>query len=175
MQCEESRDDGETSATCLYAIYDPASHLCSVASAGHVPPTVATPSTTGEDTRASSVVELPQVSIGPPLGLGALPFETTEFELQEGSRLVLHTDGLITDRTRDVDPALTTLHDVLTSAPESLEETCDQLLAALPPSRPADDVALLMARTVSEFDQGVRTAAGRALDHTDLIDRLSRI
>jgi anti-sigma regulatory factor (Ser/Thr protein kinase) len=46
-----------------------------------------------------------------------------------------------------VDLALATLHDVLTSAPESLEETCDQLLAPLLPSRPADDVALLVART----------------------------
>jgi hypothetical protein len=72
------------------------------------------------------MAELPEVPIGPPLGLGGLPFETTEFELPEGSLLVLHTDGLIADRTRDVDLALATLHDVLTSAPESLEETCDQ-------------------------------------------------
>ncbi|MEV5313249.1 SpoIIE family protein phosphatase [Streptomyces sp. NPDC052610] len=147
MQREESRDEGETSATCLYAIYDPVSRLCSLASAGHIAPTVVTPSTTGEATRTSGVVELPEVPVGPPLGLGGLPFETTEFELREGSLLVLHTDGLIADRTRDVDLALTTLHDVLTSAPESLEETCDQLLAALLPSRPADDVALLVART----------------------------
>ncbi|MFG2544980.1 SpoIIE family protein phosphatase [Streptomyces sp. NPDC048594] len=146
MQREESRDEGETSATCLYAIYDPVSRLCSVASAGHVPPTVVTPST-GEDTRTSNGVELPEVSVGPPLGLGGHPFETTEFELREGSLLVLHTDGLIAGRTRDVDLALAALHDVLTSAPESLEETCDQLLAALLPSRPADDVALLIART----------------------------
>ncbi|MFG3107161.1 ATP-binding SpoIIE family protein phosphatase [Streptomyces tendae] len=146
MQREESRDEGETSATCLYAIYDPVSRLCSVASAGHVPPTVVTPSTTGE-ARTASVVELSEVSVGPPLGLGGLPFETTEFQLEEGSLLVLHTDGLIADRTRDVDVALTTLHDVLASAPESLEETCDHLLAALLPSRPADDVALLVART----------------------------
>ncbi|MGX1134834.1 serine phosphatase RsbU (regulator of sigma subunit)/anti-sigma regulatory factor (Ser/Thr protein kinase) [Streptomyces glaucescens] len=147
MQREESRDEGETSATCLYAIYDPVSRLCSLASAGHIAPTVVSPSTTGEATRTSGVVELPEVPVGPPLGLGGLPFETTEFELREGSLLVLHTDGLIADRTRDVDLALTTLHDVLTSAPESLEEVCDRLLAALLPSRPADDVALLVART----------------------------
>ncbi|WP_086827079.1 SpoIIE family protein phosphatase [Streptomyces sp. NRRL B-24572] len=148
MQREESRDEGETSATCLYAIYDPASRRCSLASAGHIPPTVVTPSTTGGAIPTSGVVELPEVPIGPPLGLGGLPFETAEFELQEGSLLVLHTDGLIAaDRTRDVDLSLTTLHGVLASAPESLEETCDRLLAALLPSRPADDVALLVART----------------------------
>ncbi|MFG2396836.1 ATP-binding SpoIIE family protein phosphatase [Streptomyces lydicus] len=146
MQREESRDAGETSATCLYAIYDPVSRLCSLASAGHVPPTVV-PSSTTHSSQAAGVVELPEVPIGPPLGLGGLPFETTEFELPEGSLLALYTDGLIADRTRDVDVALTLLRDVLTSAPETLEETCDRLLAALLPSRPADDVALLVART----------------------------
>ncbi|MEV0600315.1 ATP-binding SpoIIE family protein phosphatase [Streptomyces sp. NPDC050315] len=146
LQREESPGEGETSATCLYAIYDPVSRLCSLASAGHVPPTVVTPSTT-HGSEAAGVVELPEVSIGPPLGLGGLPFETTQFVLPEGSLLALHTDGLIADRTRDVDVALTLLRDALTTAPKSLEETCDRLLAALLPSRPADDVALLVART----------------------------
>ncbi len=139
MQREESAHEGETSATCLYAVYDPVSRRCSLASAGHVPPTVVTPSKSGE--------ALPEVPIGPPLGLGGLPFETIEFELPEESLLVLHTDGLIAGRTRDVDQGLATLHDVLTSAPDSLEEICDRLLAALLPGRPADDVALLVART----------------------------
>jgi serine phosphatase RsbU (regulator of sigma subunit) len=139
MQREESPDEGETSATCLYAVYDPVSRRCSLASAGHVPPTVLTPSRISE--------ALPEVPIGPPLGLGGLPFETAEFELPEDSLLVLHTDGLIAGLTRDVDQGLATLHDVLTSAPDSLEEICDRLLAALLPGRPADDVALLVART----------------------------
>ncbi|GAA3086652.1 hypothetical protein GCM10017562_65960 [Streptomyces roseofulvus] len=139
MQREESPDEGETSATCLYAVYDPVSRRCSLASAGHVPPTVVTPSEISE--------ALPEVPIGPPLGLGGLPFETAEFELPEDSLLVLHTDGLIAGRARDVDQGLATLHDVLTSAPDSLEEICDRLLAALLPGRPADDVALLVART----------------------------
>ncbi|MFI5830020.1 SpoIIE family protein phosphatase [Streptomyces sp. NPDC051578] len=147
MQREESPAEGETSATCLYAIYDPVSRRCSLASAGHVPPTVVAPSATGEATRTSRVVETSEVPIGPPLGLGGLPFETIEFELPEDSLLVLHTDGLIAGRMRDVDLGLATLRDVLTSAPDSLEETCDLLLAALLPSRPADDVALLVART----------------------------
>ncbi|MFE9044695.1 SpoIIE family protein phosphatase [Streptomyces sp. NPDC007818] len=142
MQREESANEGETSATCLYAVYDPVARRCSLASAGHVPPTVVTPSKSSE--------ALPEIPIGPPLGLGGLPFETIEFELPEDSLLVLHTDGLISGRTRDVDQGLATLHDVLTSAPEapdSLEEICDRLLAALLPGRPADDVALLVART----------------------------
>ncbi|TDT40073.1 serine phosphatase RsbU (regulator of sigma subunit) [Streptomyces sp. BK208] len=147
MQREESPAEGEISATCLYAIYDPVSRRCSLASAGHVPPTVLTPPAAGEAVRTSRVVETPEVPIGPPLGLGGLPFETIEFELPEDSLLVLHTDGLIAGRTRDVDLGLSTLRDVLASAPHSLEETCDRLLAALLPSRPADDVALLVTRT----------------------------
>ncbi|MFF8506963.1 SpoIIE family protein phosphatase [Streptomyces sp. NPDC015492] len=139
MQREESADEGETSATCLYAVYDPVSRRCSLASAGHVPPTVVTPSKISE--------ALPEVPIGPPLGLGGLPFETAEFELPEDSLLVLHTDGLIAGLTRDVDQGLATLRDVLASAPDSLEEICDRLLSALLPGRPADDVALLVTRT----------------------------
>ncbi|MFJ3782029.1 SpoIIE family protein phosphatase [Streptomyces sp. NPDC090093] len=147
MQREESPAEGETSATCLYAIYDPVSRRCSLASAGHVPPTVVTSAATGEAPPTSGTVVLSEVPVGPPLGLGGLPFETVEFELPEDSLLVLHTDGLIAGRTRDVDLGLATLRDVLASAPDSLEETCDRLLTALLPSRPGDDIALLVART----------------------------
>ncbi|WMX44636.1 SpoIIE family protein phosphatase [Streptomyces roseicoloratus] len=144
MQREESPDEGETSATCLYAVYDPVSRRCSLASAGHVPPTVVTPAASGGAARPAGLPEMP---VGPPLGLGGLPFETGEFELPEDSLLVLHTDGLIAGRGRDVDRGLATLREVLASAPESPEEICDRLLAALLPGRPADDVALLVART----------------------------
>ncbi|MER5519881.1 SpoIIE family protein phosphatase [Streptomyces sp. NPDC002763] len=76
-----------------------------------------------------------------------MPFETAQFEVEEGSLLVLFTDGLIEDRARDVDTGLALLREVLARAPTSLEDTCDGLLSALLPSRPSDDVALLMART----------------------------
>jgi anti-sigma regulatory factor (Ser/Thr protein kinase) len=80
------------------------------------------------------------------VGLGGLPFETAQFELDERTLLVLYTDGLIESRARDVDAALAVLSDVLAQASASLEETCDGLLHALLPSRPADNVALLVAR-----------------------------
>ncbi|WP_308119030.1 serine/threonine-protein phosphatase [Streptomyces sp. JJ38] len=145
LQREEGPEDGETSATCLYAVYDPVSRVCSLASAGHVLPAVATPS--GGDGAPSRSVAFPDASIGPPLGLGGLPFETTEFELPEGSLLALFTDGLVRSRTRDVDAARAALCDVLTRAPGSPEEVSDRLLTALLPDRPADDVALLVVRT----------------------------
>lgn len=147
MQREEEQGTDEISATCLYAIYDPVSRVCSLASAGHLPPAVVTPPTTDDNATAARPVDVPELPIGPPLGLGGLPFETTQFELPQGSRLVLYTDGLVQSRSRDVETALALLRDVLARAPESLEQTCDELLAALLPSRPPDDVALLVART----------------------------
>ncbi|MES4889643.1 SpoIIE family protein phosphatase [Streptomyces sp. NPDC096012] len=148
LQREETTDEGELSATCLYAVYDPVSRRCSVASAGHVLPAVATPSTVDgsrPDARSADFLDMP---IGPPLGLGGLPFETAQFEPAEGSLLVLWTDGLVRSRTRDVDDGRAVLRTVLTQAPDAPEQICDRLLAALLPGRPDDDVALLVARTL---------------------------
>ncbi|HZF92592.1 ATP-binding SpoIIE family protein phosphatase [Streptomyces sp.] len=147
LQREESSEEGETSATCLYAIYDPVSRLCSLASAGHLVPAVVTPLAVDDGRPAGRAADFPEMPIGPPLGLGGLPFETAQFELPEGSLLALFTDGLLHSRTRDVDTARSLLSDVLARAPGPPEEICDRLLAALLPSRPADDVALLVART----------------------------
>ncbi|MFH9826644.1 ATP-binding SpoIIE family protein phosphatase [Streptomyces bobili] len=148
LQREEERGADEISATCLYAVYDPVSRLCSLASAGHLPPAVVAPPTSGIRVgSASRTVGFPELQIGPPLGLGGLPFETTQVELPQNSLLALFTDGLIETRTRDVDAGLAVLADVLAQAPASLEDTCDGLLHALLPTRPADDVALLVART----------------------------
>ncbi|GAA3828043.1 hypothetical protein GCM10022403_071620 [Streptomyces coacervatus] len=142
----EEQDADEISATCLYAVYDPISRLCSVASAGHVAPAVATPLSAAGGTGTSREVVFPDLPIGPPLGLGGYPFEVAHFELQEGSLLALYTDGLIESRTRDVDAALALLRNALAQAPASLEETCDGLLSALLPAGPVDDVAVLVVR-----------------------------
>ncbi len=96
-----------TGATCLYAVYDPASRRCALARAGHPPPALVHPDGT---------VEYPDLPAGPPLGLATMPFEATELELAEGSRLVLYTDGLIEDRNRDIDTGLERLRTVLTGA-----------------------------------------------------------
>ncbi|MFB7268121.1 SpoIIE family protein phosphatase, partial [Streptomyces nojiriensis] len=88
---------GVLGATCLYAVYDPVSQRCTMARAGHLPPLVVAPDGTTE------IVELPA---GPPLGLGGMPFETAELDLAEGSQLVLYTDGLIEERTRDISEGL---------------------------------------------------------------------
>jgi PAS domain S-box-containing protein len=128
----------DVGATCLYAVYDPVSRRCSLARAGHPLPALVTPD------GSVSFLDLPA---GPPLGLGGLPFESIEIELPAGSILALYTDGLIESRYQDIDLGFERLRRALTRQEPSLETTCDNVLAAVLPGRPADDVALLVART----------------------------
>ncbi|MER5666811.1 SpoIIE family protein phosphatase [Streptomyces mirabilis] len=139
-QDEASADSSAaiTGATCLYAVYDPVSRLCTVARAGHPPPALVRP---------DGSVEFPDVPAGPPLGLGGLPFETAELKLEEGSRLVLYTDGLVEDRERDIDEGLELLRAALTAVNRSPDDTCQAVLDALLPDRPIDDIALIVAGT----------------------------
>ncbi|MGI5484237.1 SpoIIE family protein phosphatase [Streptomyces lavendofoliae] len=176
---QEEAGDGEgiTGATCLYAIYDPASGRCSVATAGHFAPVLLLPDGT---------VDCPDVPVFPPLGLGNLPFETAELQLAEGTQLVLYTDGLIEYRERDVDTGLRVLRETLSGHPERTpEETCQAVFSAMLPPHRSDDIALLVART-SLMDRGrvadwdvppdpsavarVRAACGRQLEQWGLED-----
>ncbi|WP_406192938.1 MULTISPECIES: SpoIIE family protein phosphatase [unclassified Streptomyces] len=125
-------------ATCLYAIYDPVSRHCAMARAGHPPPTVLGPD--GE----VRPIDLPA---GPPLGLGGLPFETAEVELDEGSLIALYSDGLLLADSRDIDQGLDLLRTVLSGPAQSLEHTCKAVEDAMLPDRSADDVTLLLGRT----------------------------
>ncbi|NUP15639.1 MAG: SpoIIE family protein phosphatase [Streptomyces sp.] len=147
VRIDQDEGDGEaapvTGATCLYAVYDPSSGLCTLSRAGHLEPALVHP---------DGVVEFPAVAGGPPLGLGgSLPFEATELRLSEGSGLVLYTDGLVEDQGRDIDEGLELLRGALAAAPPTRgrtpEETCKAVLGALLPERPRDDVALVVART----------------------------
>jgi serine phosphatase RsbU (regulator of sigma subunit)/PAS domain-containing protein/anti-sigma regulatory factor (Ser/Thr protein kinase) len=125
-------------ATCLYAVYDPVSGLCTMARAGHLPPALVHPDGT---------VDFPDLPAGPPLGLGGLPFETAELTLPEGAALCLYTDGLVEDRDHDIDEGLEALRASLARRHGGdPETTCAGVLADLLPDRPADDVALLVAR-----------------------------
>ncbi|MFC5746545.1 SpoIIE family protein phosphatase [Actinomadura rugatobispora] len=134
----DGRQTGDIGATCLYAVYDPVSRVCAMARAGHPVPALVAPGGT---------VDFPALPAGPPLGLGGLPFESAELELPDGTLIALFTDGLIESTGHDVDVALDRLSDVLRTPAPSLERLCDEALAELLPGAPADDVALLLART----------------------------
>ncbi|MEV7543684.1 SpoIIE family protein phosphatase [Streptomyces sp. NPDC089915] len=134
---EDPASTGIAGATCLYAVYDPTTRLCTMARAGHLPPALVHP-----DGR----VTFPDLPAGPPLGLGGLPFETAEIELPEDSTLVLYTDGLVEDRHRDIDVSLDRLRAVLARPERGPEDTCRAVMDAMAPEHPEDDIALLVAR-----------------------------
>ncbi len=133
-------------ATCLYAVYDPVSRHLIVASAGHPLPALVRP---------DGHVEFPDVPAGPPLGLGGQPFETLEIELEEGSDLVLFTNGLLREGAQDSDAVLAAVDDAFARSAGAPEEMCRVLLESLLPAKPQDDVALLVARTRSLGDEQV--------------------
>ncbi|MGW2642627.1 SpoIIE family protein phosphatase, partial [Streptomyces sp. NPDC001348] len=128
---------GDIGATCLYAVYDPVSRRCSMALAGHPPPAVV-----GSDGSADFL----DVPVGPPLGLGGLPFESVDVTLPEGSLLALYTDGLIHSRHRDLGEGLEALREALAAPADSLDSLCDHVVRKLLPEGPADDAALLLVR-----------------------------
>lgn len=64
----------ESYVTCLYALYDSTTQICSIAGAGHPPPAVVHPDGT---------VHFPQLSADPPLGAAEPPFETVELKVPE--------------------------------------------------------------------------------------------
>jgi anti-sigma regulatory factor (Ser/Thr protein kinase) len=121
-------------ATCLYLVYDPVARRCRLANAGHVPPVLVSPG------GRSAVVEVPS---GVPIGVGGGAFETIEFPVEDGSRLVLCTDGLVERRDRDLDEGLAALCAQLDKASPSLDAACDAVLEALTPDVRLDDIALL--------------------------------
>ncbi|WP_445518582.1 SpoIIE family protein phosphatase [Streptomyces sp. NEAU-174] len=134
-------------ATCLYAIYDPASGRCEMAAAGHPPPILVRPDGTVEEIK---------VAPGPPLGVGGMPFEVTDLLLEADSILALYTDGLTALGGRDIESGTQRLVGCLaarcgpTRAPSldapSLDAiTCD-LLADTADPPPRDDATLLLAR-----------------------------
>ncbi|MEU2618569.1 SpoIIE family protein phosphatase [Streptomyces sp. NPDC007157] len=139
---------GEVGTTCLYAVYDPVSRRCTMARAGHPPPALVTP---------GGAVRLLDLPAGPPLGLGGLPFESTEVELAEGSLLALYTDGLVQTADHDIEVGLGLLRRALAAPAAPLEETCDRVLRTVLTGHPADDIVLLLARTRALDAGQVRT------------------
>ncbi|TMQ89721.1 GAF domain-containing protein [Actinomadura soli] len=121
-------------ATCLYAVYDPVGRRCTFANAGHVPPVLVSPF--GD----SRVLPVPS---GVPIGVGGEPFEAMEVEVEDGSQLVLCTDGLLERRGHDIDHGLEELRGRLADATPDLDLTCDTLLDTLGTATPADDIAIV--------------------------------
>jgi hypothetical protein len=132
--------DPETSATCIYAIYDPGTAAWDIACAGHPLPAIACPG------RPATFPDLPP---GLPLGTGLADgqYQAARLRAPRGSILVLYTDGLIERRATDISTGMAHLAQTLTTLTTlAVTDACDTLLATLAPN-PADDIAILMART----------------------------
>nr|WP_274389138.1 SpoIIE family protein phosphatase [Streptomyces taklimakanensis] len=151
-------------ATCVYAVYDPSTRRCTLATAGHVPPLLLVDDGSGGWSVAP--VEAPS---GAPLGVDGVEFESVELTVEEGALLVLYTDGLIEHRGEDITEGLDRLVRLLAELPDQpfLEDVCDRVLdgmapgggtpdprgvgpggsgASAGPVDSVDDVALLLAR-----------------------------
>ncbi|MBB6421906.1 SpoIIE family protein phosphatase, partial [Streptomyces sp. AK010] len=100
----ETPEDEALGATCLYAVHDPVTGTCTVASAGHPAPVVAMP---------GQPPDLLDLSVGPPLGIGGLPFECAEVGVPEGSVLAFYTDGLIESRRAGMDSGMASVRRTL--------------------------------------------------------------
>jgi serine phosphatase RsbU (regulator of sigma subunit) len=130
----------EAGATCLHAVYDPASRRCRMTSAGHPPPVLRGPDGSTE------LIDLPA---GLLLGAGRGDYSTVDLRLPPGGILAMYTDGLIERPGQDLAIGLSRLTRALAEGPaHSLDELCDSVLATLAP-RPRDDIALLLARTTT--------------------------
>jgi PAS domain S-box-containing protein len=87
MASETSVQDRDTvGATCLYAVYDPTTCRCTLASAGHPPPILVEP---------DGMARLLDVPPNPPLSAGAELFQSVTVDVTPGSVLALYTDGLL--------------------------------------------------------------------------------
>ncbi|MFH8339994.1 amino acid permease [Streptomyces sp. AM6-12] len=129
----------EAMVTCLYAVYDPVTGWCSMARAGGPPPVLV-----AGDTGTARVLDVPP---GPPLGVGGLPYQSTELRLAPGSVLALFTAGLLQAAERP-DAGLRRLTDSLTGhRGGSLSELSEQTVTAMLSGAVDEDATLLLART----------------------------
>jgi len=131
----------EAGATCLYAVYDPASRRCRLTSAGHLPPALRHP---------GGSVEFLDVPGGVMLGAAQGDYAVTDIDLPAGSVLALYTDGLIEQPGQDLSTGMSQLARALAAGPaQSPDQLCDSVLANTGPHA-RDDIALLLARTTAQ-------------------------
>lgn len=141
LAAEAPTDQNPVGATCLYAIYDPLTRQCTLASAGQLPAVAMRP---------GGSTEFIDVLPGPPLGVGGVHFESKTLELEPGSILVLYTNGLLEPDHHDSESGMHRLRSRLASLNEegrSLEAMGNSLLSDLGSKPTDDDIAFLLART----------------------------
>ncbi|MFJ3235136.1 amino acid permease [Streptomyces sp. NPDC086787] len=138
MAHEDGAGPGAKGVTCLYAVYDPVSGRCSLARAGPSPLAVVDPGT--------GAVDRPELPSGPPLGVGGLPYQSSELRLAPGSVVAFFTNGLL-QAADGPDAGFRQLAEVLADHRRPLEELCECAVAGLLPGPVDEDATLLLIRT----------------------------
>jgi anti-sigma regulatory factor (Ser/Thr protein kinase) len=133
------RDLGEDQiVTCIYAVFDPADRVLRFANAGHLPPIVVQPGEPG--------LVVAGEDANPPLGVGPFNLVQRQIDLRPGSRVFLYTDGLVERRGEDLDEGIEALARRVGDQTGPVAGVPEQIVSAMLPEGPDDDVALLIAR-----------------------------
>ncbi len=124
-------------ATLIYVVFEPLEGRLSWVNAGHLPPL-----------RTSGNGDAPEFLQGASsVPLGVMPFPTFEeghAELDQGSTILLYTDGLVERPGSVIDSGLDALAAAVRMGPDGTDALLDHVLAELSPEGGApDDVALL--------------------------------
>ena len=123
--------------TCIYAVFDPADRCLRFANAGHLPPIIGVP---GGECRIVDGEE------NPPLGVGPFNLTQHEVDLESNARVVLYTDGLVERRGEDLGMGIENLAKHVATLIGPVDGVPEELVAAMLPEGPDDDVAILVAR-----------------------------
>lgn len=150
-------------ATCCCVWIDCADGTAEIASAGHSGPLLCPP-----DHR---VVALPEVHVGPPLGVAPdAAYRLAEVRLSPGTIVALFTDGLVHSHSLDLGAGMQKVFDILAEGKgQRLEELADRLTAiAGDMGRRDDDVALLLARYEGALSSSSRRVTRMFVQRHDL-------
>ncbi len=126
-------------ATLVYLVVDPRQRRAQYVVAGHPPPLIRSPDGT------TSFLEQGRSL---PIGVDAsLEFEAGEVQLEQGSTILLYTDGLVERRGSPLDEGLRRLAEAASASEDDPEELVESVLGALigDNERP-DDIAVLAIR-----------------------------
>jgi PAS domain S-box-containing protein len=141
-----TEEDVTQMATLLYVVVDPVAGRLTWVNAGHPPPLLLSDSRTPQFLEGGSTV---------PLGVLPFPeFAEVSVPIEQGSTVVLYTDGLVERPGEHIDNGLDRLAEAVRGASVDPQEICDLVLRELVPEIGApDDVALLTLRTIPMADR----------------------
>jgi PAS domain S-box-containing protein len=141
-----TEEDESQMATLIYVVVDPVAGELHWVNAGHPPPLLLPEAGAPQYLEGGSSV---------PLGVLPFPeFQEVSLPIDQGSTVVLYTDGLVERPGEHIDIGLDRLAHVVRGSSSDPQQLCDRVLSELVPEGGApDDVALLALRTIPMADR----------------------